>query len=510
MNELFSDLQKRIALAKQTKEYNNIVYRQAQQSEYSNYTTLESEESGNVSELNSYIAPPSLIKEFKNAKTPAEEKQEFQYNLQKLFSPSDSVSIMSNAILDDEMIKTTNQFFNVFSQQVENVKFGSVGEVVNYIQLFVDKLLNRVNVNRRPANIQPPPVQPPPVIQAPPVIQPPPTIQPPPVTQPPPVQAPPVQTPPPLTRQPSIHIISRECQELVDEIKKIRKQHVNDVIGLTLALTQYIGNVLLTDPKTLTCSHAVTKQFFEQIQTIFYRNDPTQQLAMKNEIITAISQNRSTAFKHPVPASQPDEYYGNLFYSFCMYWVDKYPIAKVVKSYGLMRKPYKKVRYGNGLKAQEQTLTKPKGNQGKKPLYENYVKGHLYLDVTKLNQNVLCIKYTKTANKKTEIAITDNTKLCILQMLTNQFNFSVYERLTDAERKIVGYLNSILHLVDEKLLPNPIDELYTHFNILRGEIEASNDNPIIKSNLKVLAFELHKFGKINSAQLRNVIFELSA
>ena len=63
--------------------------------------------------------------------------------------------------------------------------------------------------------------------------------------------------------------------------------------------------------------------------------------------------------------------------------------------------------------------------------------------------------------------------------------------------------------MDVKLLiDDPIEDLYTKFNILRGEINASNDNPAIKASLKETAFELHKYKKINSSQLRNLIFEL--
>ena len=134
----------------------------------------------------------------------------------------------------------------------------------------------------------------------------------------------------------------------------------------------------------------------------------------------------------------------------------------------------------------------------------------MYVDVGKLNENILCVKYTANNKKKVELAITEPVKIVIIQMMLEQFNYSSFDKLTEAEKKIICYFNTIFHLINEKCMPNPIDELYTKFNILRGEINASNDNPLIKQNLKQIAFELHKYKKLNSAQLRNLFFELSA
>jgi hypothetical protein len=59
-------------------------------------------------------------------------------------------------------------------------------------------------------------------------------------------------------------------------------------------------------------------------------------------------------------------------------------------------------------------------------------------------------------------------------------------------------------------MPSPIEDMVEKFHILRGQLLASNDNPQIKSELKKLLFELHKLNKINSATLRNVIYEITS
>jgi hypothetical protein len=140
----------------------------------------------------------------------------------------------------------------------------------------------------------------------------------------------------------------------------------------------------------------------------------------------------------------------------------------------------------------------------------HFVKGHLYIDMNKMNDNILAIKYVKTGNKKNEVQITDNTKAVLIQLINNKFNASSYEKLNENEKKIISFVNHIFKLVSKDILSNePIEELYNKYQILKGQIEAGNNNPLILKNLKQILFELHKFKKINSAQLRNIIFELS-
>lgn len=140
----------------------------------------------------------------------------------------------------------------------------------------------------------------------------------------------------------------------------------------------------------------------------------------------------------------------------------------------------------------------------------HFIKGHLYIDMNKMNDNILSIKYVKTGNKKNEVQITDNTKAVLLQLINNKYNASSYEKLNENEKKIISFVNHIFKLVSKDILSNePIEELYNKFLILKGQIEGGNNNPLILKNLKEILFELHKFKKINSAQLRNIIFELS-
>ena len=140
----------------------------------------------------------------------------------------------------------------------------------------------------------------------------------------------------------------------------------------------------------------------------------------------------------------------------------------------------------------------------------DFEKGHLFVELSKLNNNVLCVKYIKTKNKKLEVAVSDATKLVILEMLTNKFNIDHYNKLTNKEKKVISVFNTLFKCVDiSEMIGDPIEDLYTQFNILKGEIEAGNDNPLIKSSLKETLFELHKYKKINSSQLRNIVYEIS-
>ena len=134
--------------------------------------------------------------------------------------------------------------------------------------------------------------------------------------------------------------------------------------------------------------------------------------------------------------------------------------------------------------------------------------GKFAIDVEKLKRNVLCVRYILGKTVKLEIAMTDQTKQVVLELLCDKFNFDNYDQLAPNEKTVVAHLNNMLNLVDPDLLPSPTDEMYTRFNVMRGELMSGNDSMEIKRELKKLAFELHKLKKINGPQLRNIIFEV--
>ena len=96
LQELMIDLQKRLDIAKQAKEYQAIVERAQTQTLFTEYTTKESYLTGDVGDLNPFV--PTVSKPYLNLTgdtSEANEMADFTNNLGKLFTPTDVQKIIS-------------------------------------------------------------------------------------------------------------------------------------------------------------------------------------------------------------------------------------------------------------------------------------------------------------------------------------------------------------------------------------------------------------------------------
>ena len=161
------------------------------------------------------------------------------------------------------------------------------------------------------------------------------------------------------------------------------------------------------------------------------------------------------------------------------------------------------VKGGLGLKK------KQRRHQGNGIDSKDFEKGKIYCDIAKLNELILSIKYRNTGNKKTnDIPINENIKSIILDICLKKFDNAKYNKLSKEEQKVIIYFIEEMKIDNVKIDNNPINAIYTEYKILMGEIESGNDSSLIKKRLKTILFELHKYKKINSAQLRNVMFNI--
>ena len=203
--------------------------------------------------------------------------------------------------------------------------------------------------------------------------------------------------------------------------------------------------------------------------------------------------------KTPLPINQSPEFYRiqteNIIILFGEYQKTLFVNAKSGNGFKKIKGPRKMrniaIKHGNGV--------------------EHFVHKHLYINMNKLNSNIMSIKYIKNGNIKIEVSISDNVKLVIVQLITKKFNINVYNKLDEKEKKIISYFNDMFKIVNAKevFLNDPIENLYEKYQILIGSINASNNNPVLITNLKDIAFELHKYKKISTSELRNVLYDLS-
>lgn len=139
----------------------------------------------------------------------------------------------------------------------------------------------------------------------------------------------------------------------------------------------------------------------------------------------------------------------------------------------------------------------------------DYEKGKIFIDFSKLNNDVLSIKYRKTGNKAIEdIPINAMVKQCIIDLCMSKFDKNKFNKLSVEEKKIIVFVHDKFQfgvLSDEI---NPILGLEKEYKLLIGQIEAGNDSSLIKKRIKEILFELVKYKKISSSLMRNIVFRL--
>ena len=139
----------------------------------------------------------------------------------------------------------------------------------------------------------------------------------------------------------------------------------------------------------------------------------------------------------------------------------------------------------------------------------DYEKGKIFIDFSKLNNDVLSIKYRKTGNKAVEdMPINGMVKQCIIDLCMGKFDKNKFNKLSVEEKKIIVYVHDKFQFAVLSDEINPILGLEKEYKLLIGQIEAGNDSSLIKKRIKEILFELVKYKKISSSLMRNIVFRL--
>lgn len=177
---------------------------------------------------------------------------------------------------------------------------------------------------------------------------------------------------------------------------------------------------------------------------------------------------------------------------------------------------------GNGLKKKKHSKHKSTNNPKKKLKYIIKGKGAqnnrnkekpFYVDVDSLNRNVLSVKYrTSRKYKINPMVISDGEKHMIIQIITyKQFNDQIYSKLSGEEKRRIELLIHELKMDNELEGYDPFastKDLYNQLQIIRGQIEAGNNNPSLKAIARKIISELYALKRLTKTQASQILMEL--
>ena len=162
----------------------------------------------------------------------------------------------------------------------------------------------------------------------------------------------------------------------------------------------------------------------------------------------------------------------------------------------------KRVIRGRGYTKHEHATKKPK---------RHYVGERYYVDINKLDDNILCVKYASNDSNLPRLKvqqITQKTVEIIKDILNNKFDDRIFKILTSDEKRMV---NRFIKAVKLDITVNDDDEkeFQRQFEIVRGEYMSGNDSPQIKNTLKRYVLEALQENKIARNDGYNLLYSLS-
>ena len=134
-----------------------------------------------------------------------------------------------------------------------------------------------------------------------------------------------------------------------------------------------------------------------------------------------------------------------------------------------------------------------------------------YVDMKHLNRNILSVKYSSTKNFKIKpIAISENVKSLIMDILLGRFNTKVYDLLPSDDKKIIQLFVRELRIDDlVSIDQEDMEKMYKDFSVLRGEYFAGNTSQEVKRALRKITLELMDLRRIPKHQGIQLLYELS-
>ena len=112
--------------------------------------------------------------------------------------------------------------------------------------------------------------------------------------------------------------------------------------------------------------------------------------------------------------------------------------------------------------------------------------GRFYIDLGKLHNNILNVKYTSCRGSVPNIKverISDYVKNVILDIIGNKYNSKLFDKLLTDDQRIIANLIKTLHIPDINM--DAFNKKCQHeYEILLGQVNSGNTNEKVKMQLK--------------------------
>ena len=171
---------------------------------------------------------------------------------------------------------------------------------------------------------------------------------------------------------------------------------------------------------------------------------------------------------------------------------------------------------GNGFKLKKRRIV-GKGMEGvndakksKETVMKKIINGK-YIDLNKLKNNIICIRYCKTRalvpNVKVQ-HISNEIKEIIDDIINDKFEKRLYEKLDMNEKRLVKRIVDSLKL-DIDISSKEEEEYVRQYEVVLGQFQAGNTNPLIKNKLKQYIMESMESGMLPRREAFKLLFELA-
>ena len=162
----------------------------------------------------------------------------------------------------------------------------------------------------------------------------------------------------------------------------------------------------------------------------------------------------------------------------------------------------KRVIRGRGYSKHEHPTKKPR---------RHYIGESFYVDLNKLDENILCVKYASNDSNFSRLKvqqITQKTREIIQDIFSNKYDDKIFRILSSDEKRVVHRFIKAVKL-DININDDEEKEFQRQFEICRGEYLSGNNSPQIKATLKRYVLEALQENKIARNDAYNLLYSLS-
>lgn len=149
---------------------------------------------------------------------------------------------------------------------------------------------------------------------------------------------------------------------------------------------------------------------------------------------------------------------------------------------------------------------------------ENYKEfGKFMVNLKLLYENILLVKYKKSYAPVPILkrqSISDDFKEELFYIFdTGKIDYEKLRELSDEENNLFKVLIMKSGLFDvlkynDNLTREKVDDILEEYDILKGEIEADNNNPELLKRCKIVIKKLYNYGKISKEEYNEIVSEL--